>query len=59
MMTIRTALNLRTFEARRLMKHGYEILHIETRHRNDGDETTIIWTRAARPDEIPASEVPY
>ena len=53
MTTIRTALNLRKFEARRLMKRGYEILHIETQHRDDGDETAIVWTRPPRPDDIP------
>ena len=50
MTIIRTTVNLRKFEARRLMKRGYEILHIETQHRDDGDETTIVWTRPPRPD---------
>jgi hypothetical protein len=59
MKTVRTTLNLRKFEACRLMKRGYEILHIETRRRDDGDETVIVWIRAARPDDIPESEVPY
>ena len=34
---LRTTLNLRKYDARRLMAHGYEILHIETRHGDDGD----------------------
>jgi hypothetical protein len=59
MMTIRTTLNLRKHEARRLMKGGYEILHIETHHRDTGDESWIVWTRPARPDDIPESELPY
>jgi hypothetical protein len=59
MTTIRTMLNLRKFEARRLMKRGYEILYIETQHRDDGDETTIVWTRPPRPDDIPEHELPY
>ena len=59
MMTVRTMWNLRKSEACRLMKCGYEILYIETRRRDDGDETAIVWTRVARPDDIPESEVPY
>ena len=59
MKTIRTTLNLRRFEARRLMRRGYEILHIETRHCDDGDESAIVWIRPARPDDIPEHEVPY
>lgn len=58
MPTIRTGLNLRKSEARRLMARGYEILHIETRH-DAGDDTTIVWTRAPRPDDIPEQELPY
>jgi hypothetical protein len=54
-----TTLNLRKFEAHRLMKRGYEILHIERHHRDDGDETAIVWTRPARPDDIPECQVPY
>ena len=59
MTTIRTTHKLRKFDVRRLTAHGYEILHIETRHRDDGDETEIVWTRAPRPDEIPERELPY
>ena len=59
MTTIRTTLNLRKFEARRLMKRGYEILHIETQHRDDGDETAIVWTRPPRLGDIPDHELPY
>jgi hypothetical protein len=59
MTTIRTTINLCKFEARRLMRRGYEILHIETRHRDDGDETEVVWTRPTRLDDIPEHEVPY
>ena len=59
MPTIRTTRNLRRYDARRLMARGYEILHIETRHREEGDETEIVWTRPARPDDIPEHELPY
>ena len=59
MTTIRTTLNLRKSEARRLMARGYEILFIETRHLEGCDETDIVWTRPARPDDIPEHEVPY
>jgi hypothetical protein len=59
MPTLRTTLDLRKHDVRRLMAGGYEILHVETRHRNDGDETEIVWTRPARPDDIPDHELPY
>jgi hypothetical protein len=59
MTTIRTRLNLRKSEARRLMARGYEILHIETRHLEDRDESDIVWTRPTRPDDIPEHELPY
>jgi hypothetical protein len=58
MTTIHTMLNLRKFEARRLMRRGYEILHIETQHCDDGDETAIVWTRPPRPDDIPEHDLP-
>jgi hypothetical protein len=57
MPTIRTRSTLRKFDARRLIAHGYEIQHIETNH--DDGETTIVWTRAPRPDDIPEHELPY
>lgn len=59
MPTIRTTLNLRKYDVRRLMARGYEILHIETRHRDEGDESEIVWTRPPRPDDIPEHELPY
>jgi hypothetical protein len=48
-----------SYDARRLANGGYEILHIETHYRETGDESWIVWTRAARPDDIPESELPY
>ena len=59
MPTLRTTLDLRKYDIRRLMARGYEILHIENRHRNEGDETEIVWTRLPRPDDIPEHELPY
>ncbi|HUZ62989.1 MAG TPA: hypothetical protein VMU82_04660 [Acetobacteraceae bacterium] len=59
MPTIRTTLDLRKYDVRRLMRRGYEILHIETRHGDEGDATEIVWTRPPRPDDIPEHEVPY
>lgn len=53
MTTIRTTLYLRKHEARRLMNCSYEIMHIETHHRDTGDESWIVWTRPARPDGHP------
>jgi hypothetical protein len=41
------------------MARGYEILHIESRHRDDGDETEIVWARPPQPDDIPERELPY
>ncbi|HME23262.1 MAG TPA: hypothetical protein VKI44_18350 [Acetobacteraceae bacterium] len=59
MPTLRTTLNLRKYDARRLMMRGYEILHIETRHRDEGDETEIVWIRPPGPDGVPEHEMPY
>ena len=56
---LRTTLELRKYDACRLMARGYEILHIETRHGDDGDQTEIVWTRPPRPDDIPEHELPY
>jgi len=59
MPTLRTTLELRKYDARRLMARGYEILHIESRHGDDGDETEIVWTRPPRADDISEHELPY
>ena len=45
MKTLRTTLDLRKYDVRRLMRRGYEIEYIETRHLHDRDETVIVWTR--------------
>ena len=58
MTPIRTRLTLSKHDARRLIRDGYEIQHIETRHRDTGDESSIVWTRPARPDDIPECEIP-
>jgi hypothetical protein len=59
MVTLRTSTNLRKFDARRLMKGGFEIEYIETLHLESGDQSLIVWTRPARLDDIPESEIPY
>jgi hypothetical protein len=59
MRTIRTSINLRKCDARRLMKGGYEIEYIETQHTDSGDHFTIVWSRPARPDDFPENEIPY
>ena len=59
MFTIRTSTNLRKCDARRLMKGGFEIEYIETRHLDTGDQSTIVWSRPARPGDIPEHELPY
>ena len=59
MKTIRTSAKLRKYDARRLMSAGYEIDYIETLHGDDADDTTIVWSRPPRPNDIPEHEVPY
>lgn len=45
MTTIRTGITLTRRDIRRLERHGYELLAIETRHGDAGTEDTIIWAR--------------
>jgi len=59
MKTLRTTLDLRKYDARRLMRGGYEIEYIETRHLHGRDETVIVWTRPIRPDELAETEIPF
>ena len=42
MKTLRTTLNLRKHDVRRLLRKGYEIEYIETRHLDNRDET--VWS---------------
>ena len=59
MLTLRTTLNLRKVDVRRLLRRGYELAYIETRYLDAGDETTIVWTRSARPDDLDETEIPF
>jgi hypothetical protein len=59
MTVLRTTVGLRKADVRRLLRRGYELRYIETRHLDAGDETTIVWTRSARSDDIPEHQVPY
>lgn len=59
MLTLRTTNRITKYDARRLMKGGFSIEYIETRHTTAGDVTAIVWSRPARPDDIPESEIPY
>ena len=59
MKTLRTTLDLRKYDARRLMRRGYEIEYIETRHLHDRDETAIVWTRQSGTDELAETEIPF
>ena len=59
MKTIRTTLDLRKIEARRLKRRGYDIEYIETRHLDSGEESAIVWTRPSQPGEIAESEIPF
>ena len=58
MTTIRTANDLNRRDLRRLQRHGYEILAIETREGDLGIEETVLW---AREDDlgIPEHELPF
>ena len=45
MFTLRTRTDLTARDIRRLARHGYEILAIETDHQAGGDQHTIVWAR--------------
>lgn len=59
MTVLRTTIGLRKADVRRLLRRGYELAYIETRHLDAGDETMIVWTRPARPDDLDESEIPF
>ena len=59
MKTLRTTLDLRKGDVRRLKQRGYEIEYIETRHLDSRDETVVVWTRQPRPDDLAESDVPF
>jgi hypothetical protein len=59
MTTLRTTLNLRKHDVRRLLRRGYEIEYIETRHLDNRDETVVVWTRQTQPDDFAESEFPF
>jgi hypothetical protein len=59
MKTLRTTLNLHKHDVRRLLRRGYEIEYIETRHLDDSDETVVVWTRQTGPDDLAESEFPF
>jgi hypothetical protein len=59
MTIIRTGAGLTRGDSRRLKRHRYEILAIETRHLAQGDLTTIIWQRDDGPDAITEADLPF
>ena len=59
MKTLRTSAKLTRHDARRLTSGGFEIEYIETRHLQDGDHTTIVWSRPYHPSEIRYENIPY
>jgi hypothetical protein len=59
MKTLRTSTKLTRHDARRLTSGGFEIAYIETRHLQDREDTTIVWTRPYAPGEIRDEELPY
>jgi hypothetical protein len=59
MTVLLTTRDLRKTDVRRLLRRGYEVAYIETRHLDAGDEPTIVWTRPARADDLDASEIPF
>lgn len=58
MFTLRTRTDLTARDVRRLLRHGYEILAIETEHNADHDQHTIVWTRNTG-FVIPDHELPF
>jgi hypothetical protein len=59
MTIIRTGAGLTRHDVRRLTRGRYEILAIETRHLDQGEQTTIIWERDDGPDAITEAELPF
>jgi hypothetical protein len=59
MTVLRTTRDLCKADVRRLLRRGYELAYIETLHLVSGDETSIVWTRSARPDDLDESEIPF
>ena len=59
MTVLRTTRDLRKADIRRLLRRGYELAYIETRHLDTGDETAIVWTRSVRSDDLDESEIPF
>jgi hypothetical protein len=59
MKTLRTSAKLTRHDARRLTSGGFEIEYIETRHLQDGDHTTIVWSRPYGPGEIQDEGLPF
>ena len=59
MTVIRTGAGLTRHDIRRLTRGGYEILAIETRHLDEGNETTILWERDDGPNAITEAELPF
>jgi hypothetical protein len=59
MIVIRTGTGLNRRDIRSLKQGRYEIRAIETRHRDEGDITTILWERDDGPDAIIEAELPF
>ena len=59
MTIIRTGTGLTRHDIRRMTSGRYEILAIETRHRDAGNDTTILWGRDDGPDAITEAELPF
>ena len=58
MFTLRTRTDLTARDVRRLMRHGYEILVIETDHNAECDQHMIVWARNTGL-VIPDHELPF
>ena len=58
-MILRTSTGLSRRDVRGLIRDGYDIQAIETRHLAAGDLTTIIWEREDGPDAISEAEIPF
>lgn len=58
MFTLRTHTDVTARHVRRLLRHGYEILAIETDHQAERDHNKIIWIRNTA-HVIPDHELPF
>lgn len=59
MTIIRTGIGLTRYDVRRLKRGRYEVLAIETQHRDQEAVTAILWHRDESPAAITEDELPF